>query len=272
MDEAARICCGASVVAAEQVLAGRRVAFGLAGGLHHALYDRAAGFCLLNDPVVVIHRLLRDVERVVYLDVDAHHGDGVQAAFYRDPRVMTISVHETGETLFPGGGFPEEIGEGPGRGTSVNLPLFPETDDTLYLWAFQQVVPPLVEAFRPDVLVAQLGCDTHFADPLTNLSLTTGGYRELVRIIDNLCDRWVALGGGGYNLQTVPRAWALAYAVAARIDLPDTIPAGFAARTGIERLNDPYPADRPEPPARAREYAERSVTGVRRNLFPIYGL
>jgi acetoin utilization protein AcuC len=272
MDEAGRICVGASLVAAEQVLAGRRVAVNLAGGLHHSFRDRVAGFCLFNDPVVAIHRLLRDVERVVYLDVDAHHGDGVQAAFYRDPRVMTISVHETGETLYPGRGFAEEIGEGPGRGTSVNVPLFPETDDALYLWAFQQTVPPLIEAFRPDVLVAQIGCDTHFADPLANLSLTTGGYRELVRIIDSLCDRWIALGGGGYNLTTVPRAWSLAYAVAARLDLPDAIPPEFAARTGIEHLNDPYPGDRPAPSTRARQYAERTVEAVRRHLFPLWGL
>ncbi len=272
MYEAARLCCGASLVAAEQVLAGRRASFSPAGGLHHAFSDRCAGFCIFNDPVIAIHRLLQDVQRVVYLDVDAHHGDGVQAAFYRDPRVMTISVHETGETLFPGRGYAEEIGEGPGRGTAVNLPLFPETDDELYLWSFQQVVPPLVEAFRPDVLVAQLGCDTHFADPLANLALTTGGYREVVRIIDSLCDRWVALGGGGYNLTTVPRAWSLAYAVTARLDLPDAIPPGFAAGTGIERLNDPYPTDRPAPPARTRRYAEQAVEAVRRHLFPLWGL
>lgn len=272
MYEAAMICCGASLVAAEEVLAGRRVAFSLSGGLHHAFRDRAAGFCIFNDPVIAIHRLLRDVERVVYLDIDAHHGDGVQAAFYHDPRVMTISLHETGETLFPGTGFAEEIGADSARGTVVNLPLFPETDDKLYLWAFQRVVPPLIEAFRPDILVAQLGCDTHFADPLANLALTTGGYRELVRIIDSLCDRWVALGGGGYNLTTVPRAWALAYAVAARLDLPDAIPAQFAARTGIQHLNDPYPTDRPAPPSRTRTYAERAVEAVRRHLFPIWGL
>jgi acetoin utilization protein AcuC len=272
MYEAALICCGASVVAAEEVLSGRRVAFNIAGGLHHAFSDRVTGFCIFNDPVIAIHRLLRDVQRVVYLDVDAHHGDGVQAAFYRDPRVMTISVHETGETLFPGSGYPEQIGEGPGRGTTVNVPLFPGTDDELYLWAFQELVPPLIQAFRPDVLVAQLGCDTHFADPLANLALTTGGYRELVRIIDSLCDRWVALGGGGYNLETVPRAWALAYAVAARQDLPDAVPAEFAFRTGIQHLNDPYPLHRPPVPARTRSYAERTVEAVRRHLFPLWGL
>jgi acetoin utilization protein AcuC len=272
MDEAVRLCVGASVVAAEEVLAGRRVAFNLAGGLHHSFANRVAGFCLFNDPVIAIHRLLQEVERVVYLDIDAHHGDGVQASFYRDPRVMTISVHETGETLFPGRGFVEEIGAGPGRGTSVNVPLFPETDDDLYLATFQEVVPPLVQAFRPDVLVAQLGCDTHFADPLANLALSTGGYREVVRIIDSLCDRWVALGGGGYNLTVAPRAWSLALAVAARLDLPDTIPAEFAARTGIENLNDPYPTGRPEPPARTRDYARRTVDAVRRHLFPLWGL
>jgi acetoin utilization protein AcuC len=272
MYEAGLICCGASLVAAEQVLAGRRVSFSIAGGLHHAFAERAAGFCLFNDPVIAIRRLLRDVERIVYLDIDAHHGDGVQAAFYRDPRVMTISVHESGEALFPGRGFPEEIGEGPGRGTSVNVPLFPDTDDALYLWAFQQVVPPLIEAFRPEILVAQLGCDTHFADPLAHLKLTTGGFRELVRVIDSLCDRWVALGGGGYNLTTVPRAWSLAYAVMAGQDLPDAIPAAFAARTGIERLNDPYPADPPPVPERTRRYAERTVEAVRRHLFPRWGL
>lgn len=271
--EASLLYCGASLTAAELVLSGAaRVAFSPSGGLHHAFRDRAAGFCVFNDPALVLHRLRREVDRAVYIDIDAHHGDGVQAIFYDDPTVMTISIHETGETLFPQTGFPDEIGEGAGTGYSVNVPLFPGTDDATYLRAFTAVVPPLVEAFRPDILVAQLGCDTHFEDPLSHLSLTTRGFRELVRILDGLCDRWVALGGGGYNLQTVPRAWTLAYEVMAGEEYPDEIPEPFATRYGFTRLHDPHPVRPGELVERVRTYAEISVDAVRRLVFPYHGL
>jgi acetoin utilization protein AcuC len=271
--DAALLYCGAALTAAELVLAGTvRVAFSPSGGLHHAMRDRAAGFCVFNDPAVVIHRLRQDVERVVYIDIDAHHGDGVQALFYDDPTVMTISFHETGETLYPQTGFPHEIGEGRGAGYSVNVPLFPSTDDATYLRAFTAVVPPLIEAFRPDVIVGQLGCDSHYEDPLSHLGITTRGFRELVRIIDGLCDRWVALGGGGYNLQTVPRAWTLAYEVMDGSEYADTIPAPFAERYGLTHLHDPSPVRPGELAERVRTYAERSIAEVQRLIFPYHGL
>jgi len=271
--DAALLYCGAALTAAERVLEGHvRAAFSPSGGLHHAMRGHAAGFCVFNDPAVAIHRLRQEVERVVYIDIDAHHGDGVQALFYDDPTVMTISFHETGETLYPQTGFPSEIGEGPGAGYSVNVPLFPSTDDATYLRAFASVVPPLIQAFRPDVIVGQLGCDSHFDDPLSHLSITTRGYRELVRIIDGLCDRWVALGGGGYNLRTVPRAWTLAYEVMSGAEFADSIPTSFAERHGLTHLHDPQPVRPGELAERVRTYADRSIDAVKRLIFPYHGL
>lgn len=272
--EASLLYCGAALTAAELVLSGKvHVAFSPSGGLHHAFPDRASGFCVFNDPAVVIHRLRQEVARVVYIDIDAHHGDGVQAIFYDDPSVMTISIHETGETLYPQTGFPEEIGAGPGAGTSVNIPLFPGTDDATFLRAFTTLVPPLVQVYRPDIIVAQLGCDTHFEDPLSHLCLTTRGFRELVRIIDGLCDRWVALGGGGYNIRTVPRAWTLAYEVMASEEYPDAIPEPFKSRHGSHRLHDLHPVRVTEETAeRVHSYADASIDAVRRLVFPYHGL
>ena len=171
MHEASRAVCGATLAAAQEVHAGRALhAVNLAGGLHHAMPGAASGFCVYNDVAVAIQWLLdQGVDRVCYVDVDVHHGDGVQAAFWNDPRVMTISLHESGRSLFPGTGFPMEVG-GPGaEGTSVNVALPPGTTDDAWLRAFQGVVPPLVETFRPDVLVTQQGCDSHRDDPLAHL-------------------------------------------------------------------------------------------------------
>ncbi|MBI3911371.1 MAG: acetoin utilization protein AcuC [Armatimonadetes bacterium] len=274
MYEAALGYTGAALTAAEQVAAGKvPVAFSPAGGLHHAFADRAAGFCIFNDCVVVIHRLLEQFDRILYVDIDAHHGDGVQAAFYRDPRVLTISLHETGETLFPQTGFPSEAGSGEGEGFSVNVPLFPGTDDDTYLWAFGEVVPPLTQAFRPQILVAQIGCDTHFQDPLAHLNLTTAGYEALIRWLHSLCDRWVALGGGGYNLKTIPRAWALAFGVMSGQEFANEVPAGYPAVRALgatPRLRDTAPP--PRASERVHAYAEHMVAEVKRHVFPRHGL
>jgi acetoin utilization protein AcuC len=272
--DAALLYCGAALTAAEIVLSGQaRVAFSPSGGLHHAMPNRASGFCVFNDCAVVLHHLRRQVARAIYIDIDAHHGDGVQVMFYDDPTVMTVSIHETGETLYPQTGFPEELGEGPGAGYSVNIPVFPGTDDATFLRAFTAIVPPLVAAFRPDILVAQLGCDTHHEDPLSHLCLTTRGFRELVRIIDGLCDRWVALGGGGYNVQTVPRAWTLAYEVMAGLECPDEVPEPFKSRYGSYRLHDRNPVRAPvEMADRVLSYAVTSIAAVQRLVFPYHGL
>jgi acetoin utilization protein AcuC len=220
MHESSALVTGASVQAAAAVWTGRKQhAVNLSGGLHHAMRDRASGFCVYDDPAVAIAWLLgAGAQRVAYVDVDVHHGDGVQAAFYDDPRVLTVSLHESGRTLFPGTGWPEETGAGEGTGYAANVALPAGTDDARWLRAFDAVVPELLRAYRPQVLVSQLGCDTHRLDPLAHLTCTVDGqraaYARMHRLAHELCDgRWVVLGGGGYDpLSVVPRAWTHALA------------------------------------------------------------
>ncbi|WP_344590808.1 acetoin utilization protein AcuC [Actinomadura vinacea] len=223
MHDASALVTGASVAAARAVwTGGAEHAANVSGGLHHALSEAASGFCVYNDPAVAIAWLLANgAERVAYVDVDVHHGDGVQAAFYDDPRVLTISLHETPRTLFPGTGFPNETG-GPGaEGSAVNVALPPGTGDAAWLRAFDAVVPPLLEAFRPQVLVTQHGCDSHALDPLAHLILSVDGQRTVYAWLHRLAHRlaggrWVVTGGGGYELvQVVPRAWTHLLAEAA---------------------------------------------------------
>jgi acetoin utilization protein AcuC len=229
---------GATLQAVDFVADGRgEIAFNIAGGLHHAMSARASGFCYINDPVIGIMRLLNRGKRVAYIDIDAHHGDGVQKAFYGINQVLTISLHETGYTLFPGTGFENEIGEGEGEGYSVNLPFPPYTDDEVYLWVFEEVVPELVHVFQPDVVVTQLGVDTFYNDPLTNLHFSILGYEKVLKRIKGLAPRWVALGGGGYNIFNVVQAWTLAWAVMNGIELNEKLPESFfkeAVKMGIE--------------------------------------
>lgn len=219
---------GATLQAVDFVASGKgKVAFNIAGGLHHALRSRASGFCYINDPVIGILKLLSLGKRVAYIDIDAHHGDGVQKAFYQTNRVLTISLHETGYSLFPGTGFEYEIGEGEGEGYSVNLPFPPYTDDESYLWAFEEIVPELIDRFKPDVVVTQLGVDTFFDDPLTNLHLSMDGFEKVLRRMKTLAPKWVALGGGGYNVSNVARAWALAWAVMNGVELNEDLPEAY---------------------------------------------
>ena len=241
--EAAALVCGATTRALRAVLDGEyRRTMSVAGGLHHAHADQAEGFCFLNDPAVAIaDALSRDSGlRVAYVDIDAHHGDGVQDIFYAEPRVLTLSVHETGTFLFPGTGFPGETGAGAGVGASANLPLPPHATDACYRLALDAFVEPVVTGFAPDVIVAQLGADAHHADPLTTLGLTLPGYVALVDSIvglaDRLCDgRLAATGGGGYGAYSVvPRAWAWATARMGDVDLPDELPETWRQR--VERL------------------------------------
>ncbi|MDO8530585.1 MAG: acetoin utilization protein AcuC [Dehalococcoidia bacterium] len=275
MYEASALSAGASLVAARLVAdKNAPAAFNAAGGLHHAMAGHASGFCVFNDPVLAIHLLLRRGLRVAYVDIDAHHGDGVQAAFYDTDQVLTISLHESGRFLFPGTGDVTETGTGKGKGYAVNVPLYPYTTDDTYLWAFREVAPPLVRAFRPDVLVTQLGIDTHYLDQLTHLCLTTHGFTEAVREFKSLGLPWVALGGGGYELGVVPRAWTLAYAAMLDVELPDEIPAAYRATYGLDKLRDSEDGPRVEESARkqAREFAERSVAEVQRLVFPYHRL
>jgi acetoin utilization protein AcuC len=276
--DAARLVAGGSVIAAELVGRGEITrAFHFAGGLHHAMRNCASGFCYVNDAVLAILTLRERGLRVAYVDIDAHHGDGVQAAFYGDPNVLTISTHERGDRLFPGTGFVDETGERAGRGYSVNLPLHPFTDDSVYQAAFEAVVPPLLQAFRPDVVVAQLGIDSHATDPLTHLAFSIQGFARAVSRIVELAPRLVALGGGGYDLQNVARAWTAAWAVMNGIELAGRLPEQFAddMRTFGFRtpgLWDPAFAIPDDARRACREYAERQVEAIRRSIFPAHGL
>jgi len=218
MHEACAVVVGGSLVAAEAVHQGdARHAFNPAGGLHHALRDRASGFCIYNDVAVAAEWLRRQGHRVAVVDVDVHHGDGTEAFFYSSPEVLTISLHESGRYLFPGTGFPEQVGTGDGRGFAANLPLLPYAWDQPWLAAFDAVVPGLLRDFKPTVLVTQDGCDTHALDPMAHLAASTRIWphvgRRFHELAHELCDgRWVALGGGGYAVrEVVPRAWTLLF-------------------------------------------------------------
>lgn len=232
MHEAASRRVGATLAAVRQVIEGNAAhAVNFGGGLHHAHPDRASGFCIYNDIGVAIAWLRRRLDcRVAYVDLDAHHGDGVQWGFYDDPDVLTVSIHESGRYLFPGTGEPGELGSGRARGTSINIPLLPHTGARSWLECFELVVPAVVEAFRPDILITQHGCDAHRYDPLTHLAISTqsleAAARRLHQLAHELCGgRWVALGGGGYSIwDVVPRSWAAVWAVATDQALPPSIP------------------------------------------------
>ena len=274
MYEAACLSTGASLVAAEMV-ANREVevAFNISGGLHHASAGHASGFCVFNDPAVAINYLLGRGMRVAYLDIDAHHGDGVQEAFYDSDQVLTISIHESGRYLFPGTGFVSELGSGVGAGYSVNVPLYPYTDDETYLQVFGEAVLPILKAFGPDVLVSQLGIDTYHADPLTHLQVTTRGFVEAVREMSRLGIPWLALGGGGYDLSAVARSWALAYGVMLDVEWPDELPESFVRVHGTTQLRDTLAPEVPSDVRRdAQAFAAETVVSVKEQLFSHHSL
>ena len=290
MHEAAAHLCGSTLRAVQEVHSGRcQHAVNLFGGMHHAMPDRAAGFCVYNDIGVAIRWLLdRGVQRVAYVDVDAHHGDGVETMFYDDPRVLTISLHESGRTLFPGTGWPSDTGGPRARGTAVNVALPAGTSDNQWLRAFNAVVPPLLEEFDAQFLVSQHGCDSHFEDPMAHLLLSVDGqrtsYASLHRLAHRLAGgRWVAVGGGGYEMDVVPRAWAHLIGEAAHAPVaPETpVPEAFSifmldllGRAAPGRMtdgNDPWgqPFERsyhPEDPL------DRAIIETRRAVFPHWGL
>ncbi|RLB79893.1 MAG: acetoin utilization protein AcuC [Deltaproteobacteria bacterium] len=225
---------GASLQCAELVLEGKtRIAFNIAGGLHHAGAGQASGFCYINDPVLAIYHLVERGKRVMYLDIDAHHGDGVQWAFYEEPRVLTVSFHQDGHTLFPGTGGLSEMGRGEGLGYAVNIPMLPGTDDHVFWNGFKSVVPVLMDLFSPDVIVSQLGVDTFLDDPLAALEFTTNGFCRVITYLTEKARAWVALGGGGYNPCNVARAWTLAWAIMNGVELPDDLPESM-----VEPLSD----------------------------------
>ncbi len=306
MHEASALVAGATLRAAEAVWSGEaQRAVSVAGGLHHAMPARASGFCVYNDPAVAITRLLDlGAERVAYVDVDVHHGDGVQEIFWNDRRVLTISLHETPLALFPGTGFPHETGGEGAEGSAMNVALPPGTDDAGWLRAFHAVVPAALRAFRPQVLFTQCGADTHRLDPLADLRLSVDGqrasYLALRALADELCDgRWIATGGGGYALfEAVPRAWTHLLAIVTGEPLPpETITpkawrelaqkrldegrAGLRPRLrllpdgpGIPlRLTDEVnPTFTPWEPGDSGDAVDRAIAATRHEVFPLLGL
>jgi len=253
-DKIARVCA-ATVTAVELVADGRALrTANLAGGLHHALRDRASGFCIYNDLAIAIRRAVDHYGlRVAYLDLDAHHGDGVQWLFYDEPDVLTVSLHESGRYLFPGTGHTYETGKDAGRGTAVNVPLEPFTEDGSFLECFDMVVPRAIERFAPDLIVLQAGADMHRFDPLADLWLSLDGmgkaYRRVVDLAESFTGgRLVVTGGGGYDpYQTVPRAWARLWAEVTGQLLPDDLPTAWRERWQ-QRLGVTLPAVSGEDP------------------------
>ena len=273
--DASALSTGATLTAVELLLSDEvDAAFSISGGLHHAMPSYAYGFCVFNDPVIGIKRLLTQGMKVAYVDIDCHHGDGVQHAFYDTDGVMTISLHESGAFLFPGTGHTQEIGAGRGRGYSVNVPLYPYTTDEVYLWAVREVAMPLLRRFRPDALVTQLGIDSHFKDPITHLALSVQGHAAVVEELASLgVGKWLALGGGGYDLQAVARAWALDFTVMSEQRLSANIPQAYSEKYAVSSLRDvddiPVQTDMIRD---ARTFAEASAQSVQRLVFGALGM
>jgi len=268
--ESAALYAGGSRDAANLLIAGDyEIAFNVAGGLHHAHPDRASGFCTFNDLALAANAFLAaGYARVAYVDIDVHHGDGVQACFWDDPRVLTVSLHESGRFLFPGTGEAEEVGGPDAQGTALNVPFFPYTRDDVWHEAFDAAVLPVLTRFRPEALVLQLGADAHWDDPLAHLQLSSRGWMEAVRKLLDFGREMpiVVTGGGGYNLKTVARLWTMVQAECAGLSLPDAVPATFAQEYGISHLHDtsaPPPSAGDEAQKDAKEFARAQVALLR---------
>src|SRR5450755_1711752 len=291
MHEASALVAGATLAAARAAWTGTaRHGASIAGGQHHAMRGSASGFCVYNDPAIAITWLLRaGAERVAYVDVDVHHGDGVQAAFYDDPRVLTISLHEHPATLFPGTGLPTETGTGGGEGFAVNIALPAGTGDAGWLRALDAIVPPLLREFQPQLLVSQHGCDSHYLDPLAHLEVSVDGQRRAQSMLHRLAHetaggRWICTGGGGYALvAVVPRSWAhlLGIASGRPIDPAEPTPAAWRElarqRTGIqppELMTDGATADfvSYESGSNPHDPVDRAIAATMKAVFPAHGL
>ena len=249
------------------------IAFNLTGGWHHAHRAKASGFSYINDAVLAINWLVARGRRVLYLDIDAHHGDGVQEAYYDTDQVLTISLHESGIYFYPGTGFEDETGVGRGAGYSVNVPLPAHTDDAIYMKAFDEIAYPLIAAYNPDIIITQIGADTFRTDPLTNLEITTYSYGGILAKIKSLKIPWVALGGGGYELMNTARAWTMAWAIMNDIKLDPRLPSAFIDKIGQQGyqnrvlLDAMHWAEEGER-ALALVAVEKSISCIKKTIFP----
>ena len=291
MHDASALVAGATLAAARAMWTGAAGhGANIAGGLHHAMAGHASGFCVYNDPAIAIAWLLKQgAERIGYVDIDVHHGDGVQAAFYNDPRVLTISLHEHPAYLFPGTGRPSESGGPDAEGSAVNVALPPGTRDAGWLRAFHAVVPPLLRSFQPQLLVSQHGCDTHWLDPLANLQLTIDAQRAahaaIHRLAHEITDgRWLLTGGGGYELvQVVPRTWThlLAEAAGEPIDPAAQTPGAWreyverrTGREAPEQMTEGSPAEYVpfESGFDPGDPVDQAILATQRAIFPSHGM
>jgi len=267
--EAACLKVGGSVLGADLIMRGDvQHAFNVGGGMHHAKTGNAAGFCVFNDVAVAARHLQKryGLKRIAIVDIDGHHGDGTQAIFYQEP-ILTISIHRAGAFFYPGTGFVDEIGEGKGKGYSVNMPLPPKTPDDVYLWTFNEVVPTLIRRYRPEILLNQFGVDGHYQDPLVGLELTTRTYESVAftmhQLAHEVCNgRYLILGGGGYNPSNTTRCWAIMFAT-----ISEAIP---------ERSKEEYAKlfDKIQPPSdeRISNEVKKTVKRLKRLVFPLHGL
>lgn len=291
MHEAAARIVGGSVIAADAIMDQETVrAVNFAGGMHHAARSKASGFCIYNDAAAAIHRMLeRGAKRVVYIDVDAHHGDGTESIFWDDERVLTISIHESGLSLFPGTGFANEIGGKNAEGSAANIAIPAMTSDAGWLRAFHAVVPQLVRSFKPEIILSQHGCDAHRDDDMTNLKLSVDAQRQVAldisQLADELCEgRWLATGGGGYNVTgVVPRTWTHLIAIASGKPIPlrTYVPETFR-RHVLETYGRAMPylmGDDAQLWWRNWEVGydpadpvDRTIIATRKEVFPLFGL
>jgi len=261
MFEASLAYVASSAKAARAVRDGANLAFGIGGGLHHALKERASGFCIFDDPAVACHILLERFERVCYVDIDVHHGDGVQWIFFDNPRVLTCSIHEEGKTLFPGTGGLEETGS---EYTSFNVPIQARTTGDVWLKAFLQTIPRAIEAFEPGAIVLQMGTDTHLLDPLAHIRCLQQDWLGAVSAIKQLGLPIVALGGGGYSLNTVPRMWVSACLTLGGIPYEDQIPVDLGEKWRMPTFSDHGPVE----PSSGIEHANRVIQWLNENHIP----
>lgn len=276
----ARLAAGGTYEAMHRIMnSDALVAFNPLGGFHHGMPAYGEGFCYINDIAIAILDALNRLpeQKIAYVDFDAHHGNGVQEPFYSDPRVLFISLHETGRTLYPWSGNEKEVGSGEGKGFTVNFPLEPGSDDDVYDSVLDSVVFPLLRSFSPDIIVAQIGADTLLSDPLTHLKMTNNTYQRAIKGIKEICPRILALGGGGYDLYRTARCWTLAWSILNDVEPMDEF-AGlvggmmFGPEKEVGSLYDhPYRSEGEIKETALRE-ARRVTNYIQKELFPIHGI
>lgn len=283
MHEASALLVGGTLTAVDQVMTGKSEhALNLGGGLHHGFRGKASGFCIYNDTAVAIKYLQEKYgARVLYVDTDAHHGDGVQWAFYEDPNVCTLSIHETGRYLFPGTGNVNERGQGDGYGYSFNIPIDAFTEDESFLEVYEQSLTEVANFFKPDVILTQNGADAHYYDPLTHLSTSIKVYREIPKLAHKIAHqyckgRWIGVGGGGYDIwRVVPRAWSHVW-----LEMMETNNVqGSLSEDWINKWKDKAPVELPaawedqpdlyKPIPRKQEITEKNKQLLSKALYPI---